>query len=305
MELLFELMDPNRRYAAQLIATSLNEADTSKYSRYVACSVENDQLRLIIRSPGPGRYGLVLYKGSDERLTQFAAILIDFESDAQDQLPKSFFTSNPNAAAQLGLLLEARKLGIRLMRGSKSYQSVELGGCVKFELEHEKNFFMMLKSNTTSGNYGVSYKTEAGSAIVFKPPETGTYPLQLFCGETAKSLSLSASFFVTCSSSDRTDQVHPFPKPVYGSWGPVGATLEKHHITCISNATLVGFHQSSQVEFHFGSEESSTLAFDCKQYVNGENVENARNCVMQTVNKFNFSAQSAGVYRYISVCSPA
>ena len=54
-----------------------------KYSKFVAVSVENDQLRLIVRSPGKGRYGLVLYKGTDEKLTQFAAILIDFESDAQ------------------------------------------------------------------------------------------------------------------------------------------------------------------------------------------------------------------------------
>ena len=104
--------------------------------------------------------------------------------------------------------MEARKLGIRLARGSKSYQLVQLGGCVKFELEHEKNFFMMLKSNT-DGNYGVSYKVKTGSELVFKPPKSGTYPLQLFCGESAKSLSLSASFFVTCEGEET--EVSPFP----------------------------------------------------------------------------------------------
>ena len=65
----------------KLIKTSL-KAD-ERYSKFVAVSVENDQLRLIVRSPGKGRYGLVLYKGTDEKLTQFAAILIDFETDAQ------------------------------------------------------------------------------------------------------------------------------------------------------------------------------------------------------------------------------
>ena len=70
---------------------------------------------------------------------------------------------------------------------------------------------MMLKSNT-DGNYGVSYKVKTGSELVFKPPKSGTYPLQLFCGESAKSLSLSASFFVTCEGEET--EVSPFPERV-------------------------------------------------------------------------------------------
>ena len=91
----------------------------------------------------------------------------------------------------------------------------------------------------------------------------------------------------------------PYKKPVYGSWGPVGATLEAHSIRCKSDDAFIGFHQKSSLEFEFDSEKEVSLAFDCKRYTGGENVENSRGCVMQNKNLFNFGAQSPGVYRSV------
>ena len=49
----------------------------------------------------------------------------------------------------------------------------------------------------------------------------------------------------------------------------------------------------------FESEKEVSLAFDCKRYTGGENVENSRGCVMQDKNLFKFGAQSPGVYRLV------
>ena len=65
-----------------------------------------------------------------------------------------FFKNNPSAAASLGLLLEAQKIGLRLSRGSKSYQTVKHGEEAEFKLMHEEDFYMLLKSDT-EGNYSL------------------------------------------------------------------------------------------------------------------------------------------------------
>ena len=65
-----------------------------------------------------------------------------------------FFKNNPAAAASLGLLLEAQKIGLRLSRGSKSYQTVKHGEEAEFKLMHEEDFYMLLKSDT-EGNYSL------------------------------------------------------------------------------------------------------------------------------------------------------
>ena len=54
----------------------------------------------------------------------------------------------------MGLLLEAQKIGLRLSRGSKSYQTVKHGEEAEFKLMHEEDFYMLLKSDT-EGNYSL------------------------------------------------------------------------------------------------------------------------------------------------------
>ena len=71
-----------------------------------------------------------------------------------------FFKNNPAAAASLGLLLEAQKIGLRLSRGSKSYQTVKHGEEAEFKLMHEEDFYMLLKSDT-EGNYSLQVSSRS------------------------------------------------------------------------------------------------------------------------------------------------
>ena len=162
---------------------------------------------------------------------------------------------------------------------------------------------MMLKSDTTE-NYGVCYKTLSGSEIVFKPPKAGIYPLRLFCGQSAQSLSVSASFFVECEDSDTADAIVPFPKAVYGAWGPVGAALTESGISCMSDEAYVGFHQAKELKFSFNA-DSKELAYDCKRYESSNDAKPARSSVLQRnlkeVVEFEFSSQSPGIYSLIIV----
>ena len=249
-ELLFELLDPNRRYSAQLIKSDIARASEEQYSKYLAVSVENDQLRLIARSPGAGRYALVLYKGNidSDTLTQFAAIAIEFtEEKKMEQFPAMFFKNNQTSAALLGLLLEARKIGLRLARGSKSFQDVKIGGEAEFTLLHEEDFYMMLKSDT-DGNYSTQFDTSSGSTIIFRPPKPGIYPLQLFCGKTTKNLIASASFFVICNQDSSFEgKVKQYPKPAYGSWGTIGPKMEEFGISATSLPAKSGYHRESNI----------------------------------------------------------
>ena len=47
-----------------------------------------------------------------------------------------------------------QKIGLRLSRGSKSYQTVKHGEEAEFKLMHEEDFYMLLKSDT-EGNYSL------------------------------------------------------------------------------------------------------------------------------------------------------
>ena len=249
-ELLFELLDPNRRYSAQLIKSDISRASDEGFSQYLAVSVENDQLRLIARSPGPGRYALVLYKGNidSDTLTQFAAVMIEFTVEKPThKFPEMFFKNNQTSAALLGLLLEARKIGLRLARGSKSFQDVKIGTEAEFKLLHDEDFYMMLKSDT-DGNYSTQFDTSTGSTIIFRPPKAGIYPLQLFCGKTTTNLVASASFFVIChEDSSFSGNIKQYPKPAYGSWGGIGPKMEEFGITPLSDSSKCGYHRESNI----------------------------------------------------------
>ena len=80
------MLDPDRRYSAQLVK-DIGRANEELYSQFVAVSVENDQLRLIIRSPGQGRYGLILFKGSknSDTMVQFSAVMVEFTVEAMER----------------------------------------------------------------------------------------------------------------------------------------------------------------------------------------------------------------------------
>lgn len=89
-----------------------------------------------------------------------------------------FFKNNPAAAASLGLLLEAQKIGLRLSRGSKSYQMVKHGEEAEFKLMHEEDFYMLLKSDT-EGNYSlqVSYRSLIGHFLKWRHLRPSLAPL--------------------------------------------------------------------------------------------------------------------------------
>ena len=157
------------------LVKDIGRANEELYSQFVAVTVENDQLRVIIKSPGPGRYGLILFKGSkdSDTMVQFSAVMVEFTVEAMERqgilelgiywadrcisepslipwerLPIMFFKNNQAAADSLGLLLKAQKIGLRLSRGSKSYQTVKHGEEAEFKLMHEEDFYMLLKSDT-------------------------------------------------------------------------------------------------------------------------------------------------------------
>ena len=69
------------------LVKNIARANEELYSQFVAVSVENDQLRLIIRSPGPGRYGLILFKGSkdSDTMVQFSAVMVEFTVEAMER----------------------------------------------------------------------------------------------------------------------------------------------------------------------------------------------------------------------------
>ena len=69
------------------LVKDIARANEELYSQFVAVSVENDQLRLIIRSPGPGRYGLILFKGSkdSDTMVQFSAVMVEFTVEAMER----------------------------------------------------------------------------------------------------------------------------------------------------------------------------------------------------------------------------